>query len=551
MSPSFKPNPGPLEMDTSPSSSEVSAVSLDITLPAGVPWQSRNWIMLLLPLALWIWLCRDWSTRLGFYSDDWMILLHPFVGTARAFREIAVIVASRPVSVPFIWLAQVIVDWSPARSQLFDAAMLLVTAASVGLLAATLASTARDLRAGAMAGACIAAAAFIFFPSTVGTFAWGMGVVAVVPATPLFCLAVSLLLRSEGRPWRFGLGLLLALLSHLSYEAFYFQEITLVLAAAALGGIRIASIPWRVLIGVIFVNGGCIVFNRLAASGIQKPFDWNFLQVFMGGYPRVLDIFGHATREHHLLIGRAVLVAALSGSICLARFVGFARVLIALLILSCGLVASGLLYAFASYGLAAEGTMARVSIVIATYFSVAAGVLGAAAWQATSARRWSGVAFFLCGAAALIALGLTARSRVGEWADTWTYETQRLSRLPVTIASADHDRSIFLAIDDRPPSFVEPATAPWEIVGAVAWASYKATTHSRLAMVDIWRWPPTTYQWFGTPHNWFSRWDGNRFEQGPCASGVAFGVSGPELWAWKTSDSVLVKIEPPWEIGCK
>ena len=459
-------------------------------------------------------------------------------------------VATRPVSVPFIWLAQVIVDWSPARSQLFNAAMLLVTAASVGSLAAALASAARDLRAGAMAGACVASAAFIVFPSTVGTFAWGSGVIAVVPATPLFCLAMSLLLRSDGKPWRFGLGLLLALLSHLSYEAFYFQEITIVLAAAILGGITIKTIPWRMLIGVVFVNGSCLAFSRLTAGGIQKSFDWHFVQVFMGGYPRVLDIFGHATREHDLLIGRALLVAALSGSVCLVRFVGFARALITLLVLICGIVAAGLLYALASYGLAAEGTMARVSIVIATFFSLAAGVLAAAAWRAMGARRWSAIAFFVSGAMAFMALGLTARSRVGEWADTWTYETQRLSRLPATIASVDRDRTIFIAIEDRAPSFVEPATAPWEIVGAVAWASSKAT-HSRLAMVDIWRWPPLPYRWFATPHNWFSRWDGNRFEQGPCAGGVAYGVSGAALWAWNTSDSMLAKIEPPWEIGCK
>ena len=535
-------------MDTRLPSTEVSAGQIARALRANISPRSRA-AMLLLPFAVWIWLCLDWPARLGFYADDWVLLLHPFVRTARAFHDIASIVATRPASIPFIWLAQAVSDWSPLRSQLFNAAMLLVTAASVGVLAATLASTSRELRSGAMAAACIAATAFIVFPSTVGTFAWGSGVIAVVPATPLFCLGVSLLLRSDGKGWPFGLGLGLALLSHLSYEAFYFQEITVVLAAAALGRATFKNFPWRALIGALLVNVSCISFNRFA-GGVQKSFDWNFVQTFMVGYSHALDIFGHATREHSLLIARAVLLAALAGLLCLVRFVGFARVQVALIVFACGILASGLLYAFAGYGLAAEGTMARVSIVIATYFSIAAGLMAAAAWRGIGAQRWVAIGFFLCGIPALLALGLTARSRVADWADTWTYETERLSRLPVASGSADHEQRLFLAIDDGIPSFVAPATAPWEITGAVAWASNKAT-HSRLAMVDIWRWPPAQSRWFATAHNWFNRWDGNRFEQGPCGGGVAYYGSGAELWAWRTSDSVLVKIEPPWEIGCK
>jgi len=288
-----------------------------------------------------------------------------------------------------------------------------------------------------MAGACIATAAFIVFPSTVGTFAWGSGVIAVVPATPLFCVGVSLLLRSDGKDWPLGLGLGLALLSHLSYEAFYFQEITVVLAAAALGGATIRHLPWRIFIGALLVNVSCISFNRFA-GGVQKSFDWNFVQTFMVGYSHAFDIFGHATREHSLLIARAALLAAMAGLVCLVRFVGFARVLVAAVVFACGILASGLLYAFASYGLAAEGTMARVSIVIATYFSIAAGLMAAAAGRGIDVHRWIATGFFLCGITAFFALGLTARSRVGDWADTWTYETERLSRLPVASASADH-----------------------------------------------------------------------------------------------------------------
>jgi hypothetical protein len=515
----------------------------------GIARWFRGSMLLLLPVALWIWLCRDWPARLGFYSDDWMILLHPFPGTARAFHDVYNAVITRPVSAPYIWLAQLIVDWSPARSQLLNAAMLLVCAGSLGLLAAALVSASR-LRGGAMAAACVASASFIVFPSSVGTFAWGTGVSAIVPALPLFCLAMSLLLHSEGSLWRLVLGLLLALLSHLSYEAFYFQEISFALLAAALGGSRMRDVPWRVLGGALIINVGCVAFNRLTLGGNHKTFSWDFLHTFTWGYSHIDDVFRHATREHDILIGVSVLGAAVFGSICLARIVGFVRVSIATLVVICGIVASGFLYAFAGYGLAAEGTMARVSIVLATYYSIVAGVLAAAVWGATASYRVPAIAFCLCAAIGFVALGLTARSRVGEWADTWTYETARLARLPVPLASPDGAQRIYLAIEDKAPSAVEPATAPWEIPGAVAWASYKLT-NSRLLNLDLWQGGKTVPRWFATPPNWFNRWNGHSFEQGPCGSGVAFNASGTELWLWKTSGGTVTKVEAPWEIGCQ
>ena len=520
----------------------------------------RASIMLLLPVALWIWLCWDWPARLGFYCDDWMILLHPFVGTREAFRDLARDLVTRPVSIPFVWLAQVIVDWSPVRSQVLNAAMLLVTAASVGLLAAELTSAVSGLRHAALVGASVAAAAFIIFPSTVGTFAWGVGVIAVVPALPLFCIGMTLILRSEGHGWKLALGLLMTLLSHLSYEAFYFQEITFVLIAAVLGGRGIKDLPWTAIVGAILINVGCVLFNRLTAGGVHKTFYWDFLHAFAGGYRSVLAILGHAAREHKILIGISVLTAGLAGALCLAQRIGHARVQIALLLTICGVVAAGLLYAFAGYSLAAEGPMARVSIVLATYYSIASGLLAAAAWGARNRlpallpASLPPLAFWVFAAISFGGLAVTDRYRVGEWADTWSHELARLSRLPASIttpeASASAGQRIYLAVEERTPAYLEPATATYEITGAVAWAIYQHT-NSRLSMIDIWRGSQTVPRWFGTAYNWFNRWDGKNFEQGPCQGPVAGTLSGTELWTWDTSSGALVKVEPPWQLGCQ
>lgn len=506
--------------------------------------------LLLLPVALWIWLCWDWPSRLGFYSDDWMVLLHPYVGMTQAFRDILSLVATRPVSAPYIWLAQVIVDWSPVRSQLLNAAMLLVTAVSIGLLAGALSSVSRPLRPGALAATCIASATFVVFPSTLGTFAWGTGVTTAIPAVPLFCFATILLLHSQDSWRRTVLGLAIALLSHLSYEAFYFQEIVFILLAAILRGSKIKHLHWRAIIGAILVNVGCVIFNRLATGGIHKPFHWEFLNIFTGGYSHILGILGHAVREHKFLVASSVLIAGLSGTICLTRLVGPLRVHLALLVTICGIVASGFLYALAGYGFSAEGPMARVGIVLATYYSVSAGVLAAAAWCTIGQLRLTTSLFWLSAAISLATLESTARARVDEWADTWSYDTARLSRLPSPPTTVGNEQAIYVVVEDRSASSVEPATAPHEITGAAAWAFYNGTNNRSLT-VDLWRGSRTAPQWFVASHGWFNRFNGHNFEQGFCGTDRAiYTVSGSELWLWNTSTGALSKVDAPWEYGC-
>jgi len=527
----------------------------DVTASSALSHPSTFPIILLVPLLLWIWVCWDWPARLGFYSDDWMVLLHPFVGTDQAFRDVARMVATRPVSIPFIWLAQVVTDWDPTRSQILNVAMFLATAVGVGTLTAALISTVRDLRAGMLVGASIAGASFIVFPSNVGTFAWGTVMTTAVPALPLFCVATSLLLHSKGGWWRLLLGLALGLLSHLSYEAFYFQEVTFILLAAVLSGSNINDLNWRALTGAVIVNIGCIIFNRTTSAGVQKPFNPDFFHSFVWAYRHLPETFGHATREHAVLITILILIAGLSGAVCLAHLVGAARTRRAAFVTTCGIVASSFLYAFAGYPLVMEGPLSRVSIVIATHYAVTSGVLAAAAWCSPRLRQRPAVLFCLCAAIGLFALGLTARSRVSDWADTWSYELARLARLPPEVTSADvsagGSQRIYLAIDERESSMVEPAMSIWEIRGAVAWAIYKKTMNREQAL-DLWHGSRNFPLWFSARQDWFNRWDGKSFQQGSCdGSGVVLSDQGQELWLWKTSTSDLIAAAPVWERGCR
>ena len=211
-----------------------------------------------------------------------------------------------------------------------------------------------------------------------------------------------------------------------------------------------------------------LLLNRLNPGGIPKSFHWDFLSIFLGGYSQILNILSHAAREHRLLIAGTVLIAGSSGVICLGSLVDAWAVRLAILLTICGIVAAGFLYASAGYSLSAEGIMARVGIVLATYYSVAAGMLAAAAWCTAARHRLPAITFFLCAFISLVALELTARSRVNDWADAWSYEKARLSRLPAAMASTGSYQRIYVALEDTDPSTILPATAPWEITGAVA-----------------------------------------------------------------------------------
>src|SRR5258708_25268735 len=69
------------------------------------------------PLIAWLWLCAERPWRLGFFSDDWYILLHPNIGSVDSFQGIFEIVATRTPPAPVFWLFHALPVCSPAPAQ--------------------------------------------------------------------------------------------------------------------------------------------------------------------------------------------------------------------------------------------------------------------------------------------------------------------------------------------------------------------------------------------------------------------------------------------------
>lgn len=504
-----------------------------------------------IPVLALVWLAGAWPTRLGFFSDDWMVLLHPNVGSVTAFADIFTLVSTRPTSAPFIWLAQLLADWSPVRAQILNVVMLGITGLAVGRLTqATLASS-RVSHASAMIGLSVSATSFILFPASVGIFAWSTGMLVAIPAVPLFCFGMVLLLSANLTRSRMLGGAALLTLSHLAYEALYFQEFAILAIAYALGRKDIGRKLWILLATIFLINVGCIAYNRLAPGIIHKSFYADWWNLFFGGHLRLAEIYRNATRENASWLGVS-LATLLASSLLFARTtIGIVRIMAFYVIVSGAIAAAGILYAFAGYGLAAEGPMARTSLVLTIYAGIGMGILSALAWQALAVRPVSAIAGIASIAAIIIGIGMSSSHRIDEWARAWQFEMTRLSQIPEEIVSLQGNDRAFIAISDTKWQFVAPASAPWEISGAAAWALYNRTG-DRKAMADVWNMRSPSFRWYAAFPGWFSRWNGSRFEQGPCGSDAAvYGRSASQTLLWKPGNPKFEDAGASWESNCK
>jgi hypothetical protein len=507
------------------------------------------------PLCVWIWLCAERPWTLGFYSDDWFVLLHPKVGSLEAFADILVLVQTRPVSAPFIWAAQALADWSPVRAQIICVLGLALVAAAVGFLAHRISQRLGLSRDASMCAGSVAATTFICFPSTLGTFAWSVGMLTVAPPIALFCFGMSLLIGPNRERVSTSIqGMVLLLSSHLAYEAFYFQEIVVLAISLALSDQRLLTRRQALIVGVLItINLAALAFNRLAPGLIHKQFNPDWWHIFIGGYLRIGDIFAHATREAPSLVKISLIAAIALGCASLAYLIGVWRAVAVAGFFVAGGAIGGALYAMAGYGLSVEGVMARTANVISVYCALFLGLLSAAAFAQIGHRRWLAVAQLSGTATVLVGFSATSHARLQEWAATWTAEVERLAHLPQSYTFNTRDSHIYVVQESKAPTRVIPtAAAPWEINGAIAWELYiRSGFTDRSMMAESWHSVGQDTRWYTAVPGWFNRWDGSRFEQGFCANGVTlYYNTGTELRIWRRDDPNLAPVEKNWSFGC-
>jgi hypothetical protein len=395
---------------------------------------------------------------------------------------------------------------------------------------------------------------YLCLPSNVGVFAWSHGFIAEAPATILFCVGVALLIGKR-RYVRSVLyfGLLFTTLSHLIFEVFYFQEVTILALAAVLAWRRPQRQEILVLLAVLGLNTACLTFNRLVPAELHRSFSAYWWYIFVSGHLRVATLFADACREFLGVLEISLLAFCVLGLIGLLILIGFVRVVLIAGILGVGASSVGLLHAMAGYGLAVQGEMARTATGINFFASLGCGFLALGAWELRR-RLFSAWAMALLSAASVIlCLTVSSRTRTSEWANTWEYEKQRLAALPADYSFQVDDQRLFVLVDTRNNGFTRPALAPWEITGAIAYQLYiRSQYKDRRMMIEAWERPPGwRWRWFVSSPGWWNRWDGSTFSQGLCGNrALIVESSGASLWIWPSDVSAFALAEAGWHAGC-
>jgi hypothetical protein len=491
--------------------------------------------------------------KLGFYSDDWLVFLHPEPGSLRAWSDLISMYQNRPVSAVFAWLAQLAIDGDPARAQAVDMVLLIVAAIPLGRLAYTLAGSLTERRDARFWGACVAVAAYLTFPWTLGFSAWATAAAAAAPATFLFCLAACLLVGPNGE--RLSTQILACLLmaaSFLAYEAFYGQFIFVLALAAVMRPVRGSS--WMLLRPALLlgiVNVACFIYNRLA-EGNRKSFSEYWYQTFMNGYyhyfwPHLLRSF----RGTAPIIAACLIVVLSFGLVLLARTIGPLRTALAVLAILAGIWAAGLLYAVAGYGLATVGTFARVTVILSCYGALLLGLLGAASAARRDNESWLARAQIVASVALLAAFGGASAYRLVDWAQSWDVQQEVLRQLPHDMKSLVGSDIAYVYVGPIGPSDVRIATAPWEIPGTIAYVMLKdSPAAARRFMADIWS--GAGRRWLAGMPDWSTSFDGETVSQHLCYNhAVAYSLAAKELWVWRVGEPQLEPASKGFHVDCE
>jgi len=382
-------------------------------------------------LLLYVWR----PLKLGFYADDWMILLHPQPGSLAAWSDVLSLFQNRPVMGVVTWLAQAASGWDPAYAQVVNVLLMLVSAIGVGWLTFSLAGLLTAQHVARLWGAGLAAAAYLAFPWTLGFSAWTTTAAGAAPAAFFFCIAARLLVEpgSERLPTQIIACLLMAV-SFLAYEAFYGQFIIVLALAAVLRPVR--PLSWMMLrpaLLLLMTNIACFTYNRLAEGGGRKTFSAYWYQTFVNGYFHYLwPNFLRSFREVAPIIVACLIVVLGVGVALLAHNIGRSRAALVVLAVSAGFFGAGLFYAIGGYPLITVGIFARVTVVLSVYWAVFLGLLGAASAARQAHERWLGRAQIAASVILVGAFGIASLYRLADWTQSWAVETNALRQFPGT-----------------------------------------------------------------------------------------------------------------------
>ena len=500
-----------------------------------------------LVLCAWLLLYAGRPFSLGFYSDDWSLLVESTQGTAPFsatrfghFVGSGTAYAARPVAGLIVFLFSSIGQQNPFAYQVFCALFALVAALS---LRAWLKSLLPQRSNSLSFSADLAAVAWLTIPWSLVTTGWASCAIAVLPAQIFFTESARLMATSEGRGVkRLFLAATLLLASYLTYETFYFQGILL----AAFYCFRDRRSGWPRRLGLILivcmVQATSIALNRWmkhAAPASGKAFNSAWQSLFWTNLRQLpkelLHSAGPLGTVLAILFG-VIVVAAIASALTLRSHSAGQRFYGGLSIIALGLASIPVLclvYALASYAIAFTGLTSRTLSGISWAFAVLLYGLMCVIFEAR--RRPIVVTGAVATLLFVVLSGMAQQLHTLEFAALWRKEKTILQRVPVEQVRAlpQDSETHILYIGPSYYGDIQIFGAVWELTGAV-FSLPELREWQRPGQHTVHIHPATTL------YNW--SWDGAELTQ-DCPGYWKYRFAGKALYVWNYDENRIFQAE--------
>lgn len=463
-------------------------------------------------LALTFILSSWWRvSRLGFYSDDWIYLSNTIYLSATLAEYLKVNWYARPVYSLIAWAFNLVGNGSPAYWQVISSATVLASAALSHRLIAYLAMALGYSRRAALIGGALGGLVLFFSPWMLAVFAWPTGVLTL---WGFILFGVGYLLIEENEGIRIKcMGSVLALCGFLSYEAYWFTFVPLLIIAK---GFRLSQIPAlaRAALWYVMPLSLAVVYQRvlvpLIVPGHSKAISVNF-SLILNNIMR-FDEFVSAALSPVPIQALFLTLVAIGATLLMVRAMSVARLVVVVAALGLGVAFTAVMHGAAGYGLTGTGVMSRTMAAPGFYFAVLIGIMVAASadqlGRPVRARRSAYLALVLLGIVLMLLFaGFVARAR--EWTSNKEQSKMVLDSIISVIdrsylRESQKDVSVVVQIEGDPNG--EVFGAYWELGGAVA-----LMDPSLVPATDIWFLP-------ARQGAWKTVWDGGAVVQSVCSA---------------------------------
>lgn len=511
----------------------------------GFDFRKNYW---LLPLTIWILLYSFRPFILGFYSDDWSILLLPSrdergIPLAR-FSYFIGLYANRPLTGIFTYLLSLFCNDSPFLWHTVITFINLATTFSIRLFIRRFLEL---IDSNSLFIADILAVFWLALPWTMGFTLWP----TIVPCqSAIICFSYSGIFLFEA--WRKGniswfKPALFFLLSCLTYESFYGQFVILIGISLIYGipkklGVKAILYP---LIGFIIAQAMAISWNRI--SGIILRSNQINKTLYSGWYTALFQSVVHLPNtllrstsvfKIHLIYLISMLLSFFIISILwqsnqLKILKPKIKLLLTIFLFSLGGAIALSVYALAGYGMASIGISSRVTLSLSFWLIMILVPIYLILWQSPKPLK---LATTIVTVAIVICLSSSQVIQVRAWAKSWEIQQSVLASEPIYKMSKINQKA-YVVLTKFPDEYqgITVFGSSWDLDAAIKYYAYPNLQKNHF-LVDT---EAITTSWNGNivkqslKHHW-------SFE---------FKLSeNQEVWIWDDEIGTLEQASAPFQL---